>query len=67
MKKFSKILALLFAALMVFTLVACGKGGNTPSGSGSAEPEETPLVLLSVNVLPLTVMVESPLPLIAPP
>ena len=45
MKKISKILALLFAALMVFTLVACGKGGNTPSGSGSAEPEETPLVV----------------------
>ena len=45
MKKMSKILALLFAALMVFTLVACGKGGNTPSGSGSAEPEETPLVV----------------------
>lgn len=45
MKKISKILALLFAALMVFALVACGKGGNTPSGSGSAEPEETPLVV----------------------
>ena len=47
MKKISKILALLFAALMVFTLVACGKGGNTPSGSGSASgsTEDTPLVV----------------------
>ena len=45
MKKLSKVLALLFAALMVFTLAACGKGGNTPSGSGAVEPEETPMVV----------------------
>lgn len=45
MKKLSKVLALLFAALMVFTLAACGKGGNTPSGSAAVEPEETPLVV----------------------
>ena len=47
MKKVSKILALLFAALMVFTLAACGKGGNTPSGSGGASgsKEDTPLVV----------------------
>ena len=42
MKKFSKILALLFAALMIFSLAACGKG-NQPSGSGAQEAE-TPLV-----------------------
>ena len=45
MKKLSKVLALLFAALMVFTLAACGGGGSKPSGSGADNPEETPLVV----------------------
>ena len=49
MKKLSKILALLFAALMVFSLAACGGGGSTPSGGGSgdqsAKTEDTPLVV----------------------
>ncbi|MBO7730451.1 MAG: ABC transporter substrate-binding protein, partial [Lachnospiraceae bacterium] len=46
MKKLSKVLALLLAALMVFALAACGKGSDTPSGSGSANVDgETPLVV----------------------
>ncbi len=46
MKKLSKVLALLLAALMVFALAACGKGSDTPSGSGSASVDgDTPLVV----------------------
>ena len=47
MKKLSKVLALIFAAVMIFSLAACGKSDNTPSGSGgsSAKTEDTPLVV----------------------
>lgn len=33
-----KILALLIAMMMVFTLAACGDNGETPSGSGTTDP-----------------------------
>ena len=50
MKKLSKLMAVLFAALMVFSLVACG-GGAKPSGSGAGSGAaaggsgDTPLVV----------------------
>ena len=48
MKKLSKVLALLFAALMIVSLAACGKGGTQPSGGSggsSAVTADTPLVV----------------------